>query len=132
MALSDADGEAEFHLGQASGWHSLYADAPKRSGEKIVVQTRTLDSLAAEMDLKIDAIKIDVEGAELAALHGAAQALQNCGAIFLDIHPQYGVDPIEVCELLVSWGFELFAEWPKGKKIEAHSNLSGLVAKRNV
>ena len=49
---------------------------PQFGVSPIMLKQRSLDSLAAEMDVQqIDVIKIDVEGAELGVLQGAARII---------------------------------------------------------
>jgi FkbM family methyltransferase len=108
VALSDSEGEAEMHLGKRSGWHSLVSRPVKQ--DKIAVRTRTLDAVLAERGSPaVDMLKIDVEGAELAVLRGARQTLaQEHGMwILLDVHPDFGVDPAEVAQVLRAHEFEL-------------------------
>jgi hypothetical protein len=55
-------------------WYGVYWSSVPRQSDN--AESRTLDSLAAEMEVQqIDVIKIDVEGAELGALQGAARIL---------------------------------------------------------
>jgi FkbM family methyltransferase len=120
LALSDAEGHVPLYLGERSGWHSL---VPARDGgDSIEVETRTLDSMLADTgDAHADVLKIDVEGAELAVLRGAARTLaeQPPLAVLVDLHPARGVDPAEVISVLVGHGFsfrnpdDLDAELPQ-------------------
>jgi FkbM family methyltransferase len=133
MALSDVDGTAQLHLGEKSGFHTLLAGKPQREKGTINVQTRCLDSWLAEIgfDRSIDAIKIDVEGADLHVLRGARQTIsRNPGiVVFLDVHPHLGVNPKEVCDFLRGFGLELFAEEPPfTTAIQDSSSLDALIA----
>jgi FkbM family methyltransferase len=106
LALYDTEGHGLLYLGQWSGWHSLEpGDAP---GESIEVETRTLDTVLAETgDPGVDVLKVDVEGAELQVLRGAERALAGprLVAVFVELHPDHGVDQVEVSELLLAHGF---------------------------
>jgi FkbM family methyltransferase len=64
-------------------------------------EVRPLDSFDLE---RIDVVKIDVEGAEVAVLDGARQSLARCKpAILIEILPEAGLRPHE---FLVSLGYE--------------------------
>jgi FkbM family methyltransferase len=116
MALSDASGRAALHrvdvLGGAdssSGLHSLLEGGPA-THDTIEVDARTLDGLLETLGIaRVDVIKIDVEGWEVAVLRGAAATLTRQGdppIIVMDLHPELGVDPLEVEELLREYGYE--------------------------
>lgn len=58
-----------------SGMSSVVKD---RGGEELTVEATTIDRLAAELSLsKVDAIKLDIEGAEREALRGAFETLKS-------------------------------------------------------
>jgi FkbM family methyltransferase len=133
LALSDVNGTAQLHLGEKSGFHTLLAGKPQREKGTIEVQTRRLDDLLAELrfDGPIDAIKIDVEGADMHVLRGARETIsKNPGiVVFLDVHPHLGVDPQEVCEYLRGLGLALFSEEPPfDTAIQGHGSLDSLIA----
>jgi FkbM family methyltransferase len=102
LAMSDANGRERLYLGERSGWHSLVGDAER---ESIEVETRTLDSALGATPP--DVLKVDVEGAELRVLRGAEGTLADTrlGAILIDVHPDRGVDPGDVCDALAAHGF---------------------------
>ena len=91
LALSDSDGDATLFIGRKSGWHSLAEERKAGSLGEIEVATRRLDSLVAAgvVPSRIDVVKIDVEGAEMAVLQGAEKTLASNRTITLliDIHP---------------------------------------------
>lgn len=133
LALSDTNGVAQLHLGEKSGFHTLLAGKPQREKGTIEVQTRRLDDLLQEIRFEraVDAIKIDVEGADMHVLRGARQTIsRNPGiVVFLDVHPHLGVNPDEVCEYLRSLGLALFAEEPPFDiAIHDSSSLDALIA----
>jgi FkbM family methyltransferase len=110
LALSDVEGRAQLFLREWSGWHSLIRRRRPVPQESVEVETRTLDSVLAETgDPHVDVMKIDVEGLELQVLRGAERTLADprLFAVFVEFHPAYGVDPIEVSDLLGAHGFSL-------------------------
>lgn len=116
IALSDKMGVAEF---------AYYVDRPAISGfkqrdghehdgqvEHLKVPLNTIDNLVPEF-MKIDLIKIDVEGAELSVLKGAERTLKNSkpyvlfefglgGADFYETTPQQIFDYLTECGLVLS------------------------------
>ena len=116
IALSDKMGVAEF---------AYYVDRPAISGfkqregheqdgvvEHLKVPMNTIDNLIPEF-MKIDLIKIDVEGAELSVLKGAERTLKNSkpfvlfefglgGADYYETTPQQIFDYLTDCGLVLS------------------------------
>ena len=80
VAVSNRSGPATLHLGATSGHHSLTSlDVPISLREtEASVRTVTLDEMISQ-DLRVNLIKIDVEGAELDVLQGA-QATLACNS----------------------------------------------------
>jgi len=59
-----------------------------RSPKSVPVQTTTIDEFVAAHGLRVSCIKVDVEGAELDVLAGAAQTVLNVGpAMEIELHP---------------------------------------------
>jgi FkbM family methyltransferase len=80
-AVSDQNGVARFDFGTGSGTGHLAEEGT------LEVRTVRLDDFCAERGLRPDAVKIDVEGAELRVLHGAEATLAAARpVIFLSTH----------------------------------------------
>lgn len=125
--LSDKEEEVEFYenLEHPAG-NSLYKENSELSpladqlfpeGNKVKRKTYTLDDIVETMNLpKPDMIKMDIQGAELAALKGATETLKNVNHLILELqHVDYNKGAPkadEVIEYVNSIGFELVG---KGK-----------------
>lgn len=85
IALSDTSGEATFYINMScSGFSGLRPHNFKQndSFNKITVQCEKLDNILIP-NYRVDFIKLDVEGAELAVLSGAADILARHHPILL-------------------------------------------------
>lgn len=80
-AVAERDGVAAFAVGSGTGTGHLGGSGPLR------VRTVSLDEECARESLRPSAIKIDVEGAELAVLRGATGTLSHARPVlFLSTH----------------------------------------------
>ncbi len=80
-AVGDHRGEVRFEYGTGSGTGHVSAQG------QLVVPMVTLDEFARERGLRCQAVKIDVEGAEVAVLEGAREMLHATKPIiFLSTH----------------------------------------------
>ena len=96
-----------------------HASVEEKPGDGPTYSTVTLDKFGR--DNKIDAIRvlmIDIEGAELRALHGAEaylrQALDRAPTIIFELHRSYvdwsrGLENTEIARYLESFGYALYA-----------------------
>jgi FkbM family methyltransferase len=101
VAVSDKVGSAQFDV-EATG----YMGHLTSSGGGLQVRTETLDSLVSSGKiLPPDYIKMDVEGTEILALHGAVETFkQHRPTLFLATH---GHETHAECwRLLESWSYE--------------------------
>jgi FkbM family methyltransferase len=120
-AVSDVDAaEEEFFLVDTgdSPMNSLTTGIPGtplmsgRDIRKISIQTITLDTFCNEISLRPNLVKIDVEGAELLVLRGAAKLLgESCPTIILAVHPYWlpkGQSSRQIFELLTSYRYAVY------------------------
>jgi hypothetical protein len=116
MAMSDKEGNATMYLTSLdSGRHSLFQhDLPKRGNA--VVETTTLDRFWESKERpRIDLIKIDVEGAEVAVLDGMTRMLEELPRlkIIIEFNPALllsaGVAPNSFLDKVRSLGFQMSA-----------------------
>lgn len=90
-AVADRDGELDFfvhdHTDSSGDGLADTGRAPSGNARKITMKGLRLDSWWTKNSRpKINAIKIDIEGAELFALKGAVETIKSCKpAIFLEI-----------------------------------------------
>ena len=78
-------------------------------------------------------MKIDVEGAELALLKGAVETLagKRKMALLMDLHPDFGVSPREVCSFLGRLGFSFYEmHQPYNKPLRISESVEELLAMR--
>lgn len=114
LAVGDLNGTVPFHeaVGVLMGSLSVtgYRGQP---GRIIQVECRTLDSLAGDLNIEPDFMKIDVEGFEHTALAGASRILSELRPrIVLEANPG---DPCDrVTEILLNYGYGLHHITPAG------------------
>lgn len=126
FALSDHEGETTFQFVKNapaySGILKRKYDIKNPEIQEIKVQVKTLDSIIPD-SIKIDFIKIDVEGGELPVLKGAKKIiLKNKPVIIFECgigaSDYYGTKPEDVYEYLVnelSVNISLLDDWLKNK-----------------
>jgi FkbM family methyltransferase len=90
-AISDSDGVADFYVNSFSQQtNSLLKEAVEpflvgNNATRTRVKTRKLDGIVAELKIdEIDAIKIDIQGGEAAALKGSSETLKKTEMIFIE------------------------------------------------
>lgn len=105
LALSDTPGEVTFYFNTAqSGFSGLHRQIENTTVEELTVKSELLDKILPA-DYRVDFIKLDVEGGELAVLRGAESTLQRYRPVLLFECTQtglscFGFTPIEVFEFL--------------------------------
>jgi FkbM family methyltransferase len=133
-ALGEADGQTQLFVGKEPGWNTLIPDKETCTGEALNVTKRRLDSVLADLgNPPVHGIKIDVEGAELSVLQGAAQTLCNNRdvVLFMDLHPHLGVNPLVVCDFLKRMDFAIFSQKaPCDEPLTPFPGLRSLLARR--
>lgn len=109
-ALGDREGEVEFHLDLDSpGESSINDNNLGHRVERVRVPLRRLDDLVPR-EHRVDFIKVDVEGAELDVLRGAAGLLRASRPVVLfestkSCMERFGRTPGETFEFLASIGY---------------------------
>lgn len=104
-AISDTTGTAPFVDEGTHGDNHLVAGGG--TGRSTLVPSTTIDDFCASANVTPDLIKIDIEGAELAALRGARRTIaarRDRLALFVELHPRtwpsFGVTRADIEEEL--------------------------------
>ena len=90
-AITDRPGRVDLAVFDVPGISRLCADGLPSGGERVDTPATSIDEFCAERNLRPDVIKLDVEGAELAALRGARRTIALAGQalqLFVEIHPR--------------------------------------------
>ena len=109
FALSDQKGTTKMSV--AGGESSLFL---YRTDQFVEVPVTTLDDFVAENGVdRVDAIKLDVEGAELKVIQGAEKTIQQFKPIMMvEINATTlkaaGTSPEELFQTIVSYGYKAF------------------------
>lgn len=113
LAISDSNMKVVLHQNKThSGISSISTkDYYKPTTNDLLIQATTLDNLLKNRFQKINWIKIDVEGAELAVLRGSTNTLKNTKNILIEIHEhilrQNNEDYNDILKILKENGFKL-------------------------
>jgi FkbM family methyltransferase len=122
------------------GYHSLHQDPVETPQSKLQVPSATVDAIVERfLGGKVDVVKMDIEGHEVAALEGMVQTFEANPTLTLLVEwnparlRDAGVDPKRLVQRLTEWGFrvriidevsrsvrpisysDLEREWPRGK-----------------
>lgn len=86
-AASDKSGFSTFHTSSVGNWGSLKNSDKLRQSGQIEVRTKSIDEFCDENNFSPDAIRMDIEGAEAAALRGAAKIIaEKKPILFIEVH----------------------------------------------
>lgn len=124
LALAEKEGPVRFCVNEMPATNSRLRRSsvarrydPVRSGtvREVEVDAVTLDRFCAEIGIdRIDILKMDIQGGELAALRGGEALLtqKRIGVIFTEVMfvPHYEDNPLfhDIARLLFSFGYSLF------------------------
>lgn len=133
-AVSNVSGRVKLFLDDKdTGAHTIY---PHGRGESIEVQSVTLDEFFEDREQRIDVIKMDIEGAELAALSGMERVIKGNENLkmFIEFYPpgirRRGDPPEEfICRLLEDYYFSILAmgDYTRKKKYLKINNVKELM-----
>lgn len=106
FALGSKEEQAELNIPNTDLGHASLAES---NGETVSVDMKTADSQFSDFD----AVKIDVEGAELEVLRGASSLLETIEILFLELHSSELLDGFntskkEVVDFISDKGFEIY------------------------
>ena len=106
--LSDAEKDVQLFSTLVTGFNSFTKENVPNASSGIPVHVTTVDRVANGK--KIDVLKMDIQGAELACLRGAEEMLKNPRiSLFIEFWPyglrNAGEDPIELFRFLFARGF---------------------------
>ena len=132
-AISDHDGELEFDICSDPTMSAIATPARhwRRHVGRIRVPALTLDGYCDRGGFWPDLLKIDVEGAELRVLHGAAGILRRplppavlfeCLAL---TYKRFGYSPQDVIDFLRGFGYRIYRLAEDGKLVPHVSPVSG-------
>jgi FkbM family methyltransferase len=127
MAIADFHGQADLFLqeqnpsGLNTGTNSLRMKADWKKSVPVKVEVRPLDEVFKD-SRRLDALKVDVEGAELAVIRGARETLMRFKPLIAieaeEISAQaFGYSTRELKETLIDSGYQLFRISREGRSL---------------
>lgn len=107
--------------------NALIQSAPSNKATSFFIPTRTLDSITAHLD-RIDLVKMDIEGHEIFAWHGAQSMLARCRPrILTEFHPlamreNAGIDYHDYLALLFGYAKHVSVVMDKGELVSCSNS----------
>lgn len=99
-AIGEENGIGKLYRSGSANWHSLLPSYYVDEGDVVDVNVYTLDSLVEEMGIRVDMVRMDLEGYEVRAIRGMEMVLERDGPILVvELHPHL-VGGEEICSLL--------------------------------
>jgi FkbM family methyltransferase len=126
LAVSDGPGVLFYSRSGGNGVIDEYDGDPQSLGVGDLVEAKALDRLI-DPDVRVDVLKVDVEGAEGQVLRGAEKTLRRCSpTIFFEFSPpalevRSGMDGNEMLSLLAALGYCFEILMPDGAGIPVSS-----------
>lgn len=122
-AVGERSGQIELYLSpDLNVDHRTYAtDEPRR---RVLVECVALDELFRDTASTVQFVKLDIQGAERAALLGMRELLARSPGVhvFMEfwpfVHDRFGGGADELLALLESWGFEVWRVGREGIPVE--------------
>ncbi|MEM1361665.1 MAG: FkbM family methyltransferase [Pseudomonadota bacterium] len=112
VAVGESEGHVDFFVSGQGGYSSLSAEETKQAGDSTCIQVEMsrLDTLFP--DQSFDVIKMDIQGAELAALRGGASLIARSAPIIFfesvwDRVSEFGTAPRDVFAWFTGHGFDV-------------------------
>ena len=131
-AVSEKNGTIKLFLSSHNnGDHRVYDSGDAR--ESVIIKTVSVDNYIDSISknkIKIDLVKIDIQGAEFSAIMGMLNTLRNNNSIIIvsEFWPhglsKFGIKPVEYLKLLRNNGFEIYNMNEKSQKISKVSDKS--------
>lgn len=123
VALGDREGRVTLYCNPTNRADNRLHDSLQAPGvEAVNVPLTTLDTFCAERGItRVDAMKMDVQGAEVAALRGMRETMRKTPPrwLFLEFEPELlqsaGASPAELWALLDEFGYDPFAVGDDGE-----------------
>ena len=135
-AVSNKSGKAQLYLAKENlGDHRIYESKVIPARQSIEIETVRLDDYFNNYAGKVDFIKMDIQGAEPAALEGMNCLLEKKHSkILTEFWPggliQFGIQPDEYLNLLIRKGFKLYDLNEDEKIIEPIINNNSFLMER--
>lgn len=131
LAVSNHGGFIKFYkIKNSTGCHSV---TPSDNAEEISVPAVMLDDYISQKKIKIDAIKIDIEGGEPLAFMGMKKlfSLANSLSIIMEFSPKAlksaDIDPLEFLQQIKNYGFNILQIFSNAEtKILSLENIENL------
>jgi FkbM family methyltransferase len=134
QCVSDTSGVVEFSLAADSAYSSMVDTRRKSEVEKFQCAATSLDDFCAGEQCGIpDVMKIDVEGAELKVLQGAANLFADPGRrprmVLIELYDQnlsvFGTSITEIIDRMADWGYRPYVliDGARVPFARAHHNL---------
>lgn len=117
IALSDKIGPVDFSVSEDGAYSSFLSTGRKKVIKKTKLETSTLDHYFYEKNIKIDFLKIDVEGAEFNVLKGGEKLLGDSQLkpkyIIVELNEEnqhtYGIKPIDIINFLEKLSYDCYS-----------------------
>ncbi len=119
VALADQPGTARFVVFEAGSGVASFAPAAA-GGKEVEVPVTTLDDLTSMHGDRVALVKLDIEGAEVLALRGAAKLIARAAPLFLvEVEPEHlarqSFSVEDLHHALAPHGYEAYAIGPAGQ-----------------